>query len=199
MVFRIFGAMEWVLATQNQNKVKEIKAALPPDWKVRTAVEAGIVEELPETGSTLEENAVQKATFLQQTVGGMALSDDSGLEVLALGGAPGVHSARYAGPQKDDADNRQKLLVDLKGVADRRARFKTVLAWATASEVKTFEGEVWGQILHEERGSGGFGYDALFVPDEGDGRTFAEMSLDEKKALSHRSRALARWREALGL
>ncbi|HAB35875.1 MAG TPA: non-canonical purine NTP pyrophosphatase, RdgB/HAM1 family [Cryomorphaceae bacterium] len=191
--------MEWVLATQNQNKVKEIKAALPPDWTVRTAVEAGILEELPETGATLEENAIQKATYLQTCVGGMALSDDSGLEILALNGAPGVYSARYAGPQKDDHDNRLKVLEELAEVQDRRARFKTVLAWATPDGVRTFEGEVWGQILHEERGQGGFGYDALFVPDEGDGRTFAEMSLDEKKALSHRSRALAKWRLALGI
>lgn len=191
--------MEWVLATQNQNKVKEIKAALPSDWIVRTAVEAGIVKELPETGSTLEENAVQKASYLQAQVGGMALSDDSGLEIVALDGAPGVYSARYAGPQRDDRDNRLKVLDELKGVADRRARFRTILAWATPEGVQIFEGEVWGQILHEERGTGGFGYDALFVPDEGDGRTFAEMTLEEKKSLSHRSRALAKWRLALGV
>jgi XTP/dITP diphosphohydrolase len=191
--------MEWVLATQNQNKVKEIKAALPSDWMVRTAVEAGIVEELPETGTTLEENAVQKATYLQTHLGGMALSDDSGLEIVALEGAPGVYSARYAGPQRDDRDNRLKVLDELEGVADRRARFRTILAWATPEGVQIFEGEVWGQILHEERGTGGFGYDALFVPDEGDGRTFAEMTLEEKKSLSHRSRALAKWRLALGV
>ncbi|MFM1884131.1 MAG: hypothetical protein RL168_315 [Bacteroidota bacterium] len=191
--------MEWVLATQNQNKVKEIKAALPSDWMVRTAVEAGIVEELPENGTTLEENAVQKATYLQTHLGGMALSDDSGLEIVALEGAPGVYSARYAGPQRDDRDNRLKVLDELEGVADRRARFRTILAWATPEGVQIFEGEVWGQILHEERGTGGFGYDALFVPDEGDGRTFAEMTLEEKKSLSHRSRALAKWRLALGV
>ena len=166
---------------------------------VRTAVEAGIVEELPETGSTLEENAVQKATYLQAHVGGMALSDDSGLEIMALDGAPGVYSARYAGPQRDDRDNRLKVLDELEGVADRRARFRTILAWATPEGVQIFEGEVWGHILQEERGTGGFGYDALFVPDEGDGRTFAEMSLEEKKSLSHRSRALAKWRLALGV
>ena len=189
--------MKLVLATQNPNKVKEIQAVLPSTWSVTTALEAGITEELPETGDTLDANAREKAAFLQEYTGGFALSDDSGLEVDALDGAPGVYSARYGGPEKDDALNRAALLRAMDGQTQRSARFRTVMAWATPTGMTTYEGVVEGTLLTAERGTGGFGYDALFVPIDGDGRTFAEMSVDEKKAMSHRSRALRAWMENL--
>ena len=189
--------MKLVLATQNPNKVKEIQAVLPSTWSVTTALEAGITEELPETGDTLDANAREKAAFLQEYTGGFALSDDSGLEVDALDGAPGVYSARYGGPEKDDALNRAALLRAMDGQTQRSARFRTVMAWATPTGMTTYEGVVEGTLLTAERGTGGFGYDALFVPIDGDGRTFAEMSVDEKKAMSHRSRALRAWMEDL--
>jgi len=189
--------MKLVLATQNPNKVKEIQAVLPSTWSVTTALEAGITEELPETGDTLDANAREKAAFLQEYTGGFALSDDSGLEVDALDGAPGVYSARYGGPEKDDALNRAALLRAMDGQTQRSARFRTVMAWATPTGMTTYEGVVEGTLLTAERGNGGFGYDALFVPIDGDGRTFAEMSVDEKKAMSHRSRALRAWMEDL--
>ena len=189
--------MKLVLATQNPNKVKEIQAVLPSTWSVTTALEAGITEELPETGDTLDANAREKAAFLQEYTGGFALSDDSGLEVDALDGAPGVYSARYGGPEKDDALNRAALLRAMDGQTQRSARFRTVMAWATPTGMTTYEGVVEGTLLTAERGTGGFGYDALFVPIDGDGRTFAEMSVDEKKAMSHRSRALRAWIEDL--
>jgi len=189
--------MKLVLATQNPNKVKEIQAVLPSTWSVTTALEAGITEELPETGDTLDANAREKAAFLQEYTGGFALSDDSGLEVDALDGAPGVYSARYGGPEKDDALNRAALLRAMDGQTQRSARFRTVMAWATPTGMTTYEGVVEGTLLTAERGTGGFGYDALFVPIDGDGRTFAEMSVDEKKSMSHRSRALRAWMEDL--
>jgi len=189
--------MKLVLATQNPNKVKEIQAVLPSTWSVTTALEAGITEELPETGDTLDANAREKAAFLQEYTGGFALSDDSGLEVDALDGAPGVYSARYGGPEKDDALNRAALLRAMDGQTQRSARFRTVMAWATPTGMTTYEGVVEGTLLTAERGTGGFEYDALFVPIDGDGRTFAEMSVDEKKAMSHRSRALRAWMEDL--
>ena len=189
--------MKLVLATQNPNKVKEIQAVLPSTWSVTTALEAGITEELPETGDTLDANAREKAAFLQEYTGGFALSDDSGLEVDALDGAPGVYSARYGGPEKEDALNRAALLRAMDGQTQRSARFRTVMAWATPTGMTTYEGVVEGTLLTAERGTGGFGYDALFVPIDGDGRTFAEMSVDEKKAMSHRSRALRAWMEDL--
>ena len=189
--------MKIVLATKNPNKVKEIHAALPAGWEALTATEVGIIEELPETGTTLEANALQKARFLRAAGHGFVLSDDSGLSVVALDGAPGVHSARYASEQKDDAANRAKLIQSLEGQEDRRACFQTVMAYITPKGEYTFYGEVWGHILTEERGNGGFGYDALFVPEEGDGRTFAQMTLEEKKAMSHRTRALKAWIAAI--
>jgi len=149
--------MKLVLATQNPNKVKEIQAVLPSTWSVTTALEAGITEELPETGDTLDANAREKAAFLQEYTGGFALSDDSGLEVDALDGAPGVYSARYGGPEKDDALNRAALLRAMDGQTQRSARFRTVMAWATPTGMTTYEGVVEGTLLTAERGTGGFG------------------------------------------
>jgi XTP/dITP diphosphohydrolase len=189
--------MNIVLATQNPHKVAEIRAVLPATWKVWLPSDFGLTAELREDGRTLEANAEQKARFLWEHTGMPSLADDSGLEVEALAGAPGVDSAHYAGPERSDSANRSKLLGALHGVENRRARFKTVLAWATDDGVALFEGTVEGQLGECERGTHGFGYDALFIPLEGDGRSFAEMSAEEKSAISHRSRAVAAWRARL--
>lgn len=186
-----------ILATQNRHKIEELQAVLPEGWRVRTADDEGIRGELPEDGRTLEANATQKALFLWKRSQVPSLADDSGLEVEALAGAPGVDSAMYAGPERSDSANRIKLLEQLEGARDRKARFRTVLAWATLDGVQLFEGVVHGQITRHERGTNGFGYDSVFVPDDGDGRTFAEMSPAEKVALSHRSRAVQAWLRAL--
>lgn len=147
---------------------------------------APVVEE---DAPDLQGNARKKALALHEHTGLPALADDTGLEVTALGGAPGVHSARYAGAEADDAANRARLVDELAGADDRSAQFRTVVAFAEEGRVRYFEGVCRGRIIEEERGSGGFGYDALFVP-EGRGRTFAEMSDAEKNAISHRGRAL---------
>jgi XTP/dITP diphosphohydrolase len=182
-----------ILATQNAHKLEELRSVLPEGWEVQTAFDAGIRGELPETGSTLEENATQKAKYLWDHCGISSLADDSGLEVPVLDGAPGVYSAMYAGPERSDRANRSLLLANLVGATDRAARFRTVLAWATAEGIQLYEGVVYGQIAHDERGAYGFGYDRIFIPNDGDGRTFAEMLPEEKVAMSHRSRAVRAW------
>lgn len=186
-----------ILATQNRHKIEEFQAVLPAGWDVRSAFEEGIRGELPEDGRTLEDNATQKALFLWSHVQVPSLADDSGLEVDALFGEPGVDSAIYAGPERSDSENRNKLLLLMDGKVNRMARFRTVLAWATVAGVQLFEGVVNGQITLKERGTNGFGYDSVFVPDGGDGRTFAEMSPEEKIALSHRSSAVQAWLKEL--
>lgn len=182
-----------ILATQNAHKLEELRSVLPEGWEVQTAFDAGIRGELPETGSTLEENATQKAKYLWDHCGISSLADDSGLEVPVLDGAPGVYSAMYAGPERSDRANRSLLLANLVGATDRAARFRTVLAWATAEGIQLYEGVVYGQIAHGEHGEYGFGYDRIFIPNDGDGRTFAEMLPEEKVAISHRSRAVRAW------
>jgi XTP/dITP diphosphohydrolase len=178
-----------VCASANPDKVAEIAAILG------SAVELGPrppdVPEVVEDADTLEGNARLKATAVAVAAGRPALADDTGLEVAALGGAPGVHAARYAGDDATYADNRAKLLGALAGAADRRARFRTVamVVWPDGGEVVA-EGVCDGTIAEHERGERGFGYDPLFVPAEGDGRTFAEMTDEEKHGLSHRGRAL---------
>jgi XTP/dITP diphosphohydrolase len=177
-----------VLAT---GKVAELAARLDGlGVALVSAADVAGAPEVEETEDTLQGNAALKATALHAHAGLPALADDTGLLVRALGGAPGVYSARYAGPEADDAANRARLLADLDGVEDRAARFETVLALATDAGVRLFTGVCHGRITTEEHGAGGFGYDALFVPDDGDGRTFAEMTRDEKGRISHRGRAL---------
>jgi XTP/dITP diphosphohydrolase len=183
--------MRLILATRNPGKVAEMQHRLRR-LGVRP-VSASEVEGAPEVDEdrpTLRGNAEKKALALFEHTGEPALADDTGLELDALGGAPGVYSARYAGPDADAAANRQRLLAEMEAHDDRRARFRTVLAYADASGVHHFDGVCEGTILREERGEEGFGYDALFVPEDGDGRTFAEMSQEEKDAISHRGRAL---------
>jgi len=183
-----------VLATANPDKVAEIAAILGASGEIELLPRPPAVPDVEETGETLLANARLKAVALVEATGLPAVADDTGLEVEALGGAPGVYSARFAGKDATYADNVARLLADLaaapgKGGA-RRARFATVAlaAFPDGREVWV-EGSVGGRIALEERGTGGFGYDPVFVPDEGDGRTFAELSAEEKHAVSHRGRA----------
>ncbi|MGH9129346.1 MAG: RdgB/HAM1 family non-canonical purine NTP pyrophosphatase [Acidimicrobiales bacterium] len=182
--------MRLVLATANPHKAAEIAAILGAVAGVSLVPRPFDVADVEETGETLEDNARLKARALADATGEPAVADDTGLEVMALGGAPGVFSARYAGERATYADNVAKLLRALAGVTDRRARFRTValVAWPDGRELVA-QGSVEGTICDRPRGGGGFGYDPLFVPPGGDGRTFAEMSLEEKEALSHRGRA----------
>lgn len=189
--------MKLVLASQNPHKIRELRSVLPQHWELLTPSHLGIAGELPEDGSTLHENAQQKSEFLWRASGLPSLADDSGLEVDFLDGLPGVHSAYFAGPQKSDSDNRAKLLVQMQSAVVRKARFRTVLAWTTQAGTSLYLGQVEGEITLAERGSQGFGYDSLFVPSEGDGRTFAEMQEVEKSLVSHRSRAVAAWLKVL--
>ncbi len=181
--------LKLVCASANPDKVAEIAAILGPD--VELAPRPSDVPEVVEDADTLEGNARLKATAIATATGRPALADDTGLEVAALGGAPGVYAARYAGPGATYADNRAKLLAELAGHGDRSARFRTVVVvvWPDWSELAA-EGVCDGTIAEEERGDRGFGYDPVFVPADGDGRTFAEMTDAEKNALSHRARAL---------
>ncbi|HET9505610.1 MAG TPA: RdgB/HAM1 family non-canonical purine NTP pyrophosphatase [Hymenobacter sp.] len=183
--------MRLCFASNNAHKLDEIKRLLPTAVQLLSLADIGCHEELPETQPTLEGNARQKAQYVFDNYGVSCFADDTGLEVDALGGAPGVYSARYAGPQRESADNVAKLLHELATQPDRRARFRTVVALVLPSgEVREFSGEVGGTIAGQPVGSRGFGYDPVFVPTEGDGRTFAEMTLDEKNLLSHRARAV---------
>jgi XTP/dITP diphosphohydrolase len=179
-----------MLATGNPHKAREL-AALLSDWSVdlRTANDINRPPTVVEDAATLEGNARKKAVEWFEAVDVAVLADDTGLEVDALDGRPGVHSARFAGPAADDAANRAVLLAALEGEADRTAQFRTVLAFNDGTTVRLFEGVCRGRILTEERGTHGFGYDALFVP-EGHERTFAELPPDEKNRISHRGRAL---------
>ena len=179
--------MRLVLASANKDKAAEIAAILSGHELLPRPDD---VPDVDETGSTLEENARLKAVALVEATGEAAVADDTGLEVAALDGAPGVYSARYAGEGATYADNVAKLLAALEGVDDRRARFRTVaLARFPDGREVIAEGVVDGTIATAARGDAGFGYDPLFVPDGGDGRTFAEMTAEEKHAASHRGRA----------
>ena len=187
--------MRLVLATANPDKAREIADALAGFELVARPAE---VPDVDETADTLEGNARLKAQALCRATGEAAVADDTGLEVEALAGRPGVFSSRFAGPQATYADNVAKLLADLDGVADRRARFRTIalVAFPDGREVLA-EGTVNGHIATSARGEHGFGYDPVFVPDEDDGRTFAEMTLAEKQAVSHRGRAFRALAQAL--
>ncbi len=185
--------MRLCFASNNAHKLDEIRLLLPAGLELLSLADIGCAEELPETQETLEGNARQKARYVWEHYGVPCFADDTGLEVNALAGAPGVYSARYAGPQRRAEDNVARLLQELSGHADRTAQFRTVVALVGLNPTEElFAGAVQGHIAPEVRGGGGFGYDPVFVPEEGDGRTFAEMSLAEKNGLSHRARAVAR-------
>jgi len=184
-----------VVATKNPDKIPEIEAVLAavlPDLEI---VRDADFPDVDETGATLEENALLKAHSAARATGHPAIGDDTGLEVDALGGRPGVHTARFAGPDATYADNREKLLADLEGTSDRSARFRTAVAFVTPDGYEAVvAGSVEGRITESERGSGGFGYDPVF---EVDGETFSEMGEDLKNRISHRARALAALGEVL--
>ncbi|MDE5959666.1 MAG: RdgB/HAM1 family non-canonical purine NTP pyrophosphatase [Muribaculaceae bacterium] len=188
-----------VFATNNAHKLQEIRQILGDGAKVMSLEDIGCRDDIPETADTLEGNAEIKARWVAEKYGAdMVFADDTGLEVAALGGAPGVYSARYAGPGHDSAANMARLLREMDGVADRSARFRTVIALVRGAELTLLEGVVNGTIATEPHGTDGFGYDPVFVP-EGHSVTFAQMSADEKNAISHRGRAMARLLEVLSI
>lgn len=180
-----------VFATNNAHKLAEVRAMIGEDFEILSLNDIGCHADIPETADTLQGNAVMKARFVRDNYGLDCFADDSGLEVEALGGAPGVHSARYATDGHDHRANIAKLLREMDGQGDRRARFRTVIALMTDAGTLCFEGEVRGEIMTEEHGTNGFGYDPVFRP-EGHEETFAEMTDDEKNAISHRARAVAK-------
>lgn len=181
--------MTIIFATNNAHKLAEVQAVLGEGFELLTPRDCGITEEIPEEQPTLEGNASQKAHYLFDRTGRDCFADDTGLEVEALGGAPGVHSARYATDSHDFAANNRLLLENLAGKENRRARFRTVISLILGGEEHLFEGIVEGRIIEQESGHQGFGYDPLFIPD-GYGKTFAQMTTDEKNAVSHRARAV---------
>lgn len=179
-----------VFATNNPNKLREIREILGSRFKVVSLAEIGCHDDIPETGSTLEANALQKAQYIHDHYGLDCFADDTGLEVDALGGAPGVHSARYAeGTDHDSEANMQRLLRELAGHDDRQAHFRTVIALIMDGQTHLFEGRVDGRIDTERHGQGGFGYDPLFIPD-GYNDSFAVLGEETKNRISHRARAV---------
>jgi XTP/dITP diphosphohydrolase len=182
--------MDLIFATNNRHKIIEISSLLDPGTKLAGLADVNINEDILEEGETLQENALFKARFVHLRTGLNVFADDTGLEVEALGGAPGVHSARFAGEDKDSSANIDKLLLMLEGVKNRNARFRTVIALIYEESEYLFEGTVNGKIIFERKGDEGFGYDPVFLAD-GHSLTFAEMPLSEKNMISHRARAFA--------
>jgi len=178
-----------IIATNNRHKLEEIQAVLRDGISLKTLGDIGCTEELPEEKDTIEGNSLQKADYVYKNYHVDCFADDSGLEVEALNGAPGVHSAYYGGPQRSHADNNNLLLKNLEDKSSRKARFKTIITLILDGNVHTFEGLVNGEILRAPKGDGGFGYDPLFQP-EGYSKSLAEMSMDEKNEISHRAVAV---------
>lgn len=181
--------MKLVFASNNKNKIKEIQQALPSGIEILSLQDIGCEVDIPETADTIEGNADLKADYIKRHYGYNCFADDSGLLVDALNGAPGVYSARYAGEQKDDQLNMNKLLEDLKGEANRQAQFKTAITLHYNGQTHRFIGVVEGTITQTPCGSGGFGYDPVFIP-KGMHKTFAQVDLIEKNAISHRGKAV---------
>lgn len=185
-----------LFATHNKHKLEEIQAILKDSYQVVGLTEMGITEEIPETAATLEGNARMKADYLFEKLGVDCFADDTGLEVEALNGAPGVYSARYAGEHCSFSDNVEKILKTLQGVENRKAQFRTAICLILNGERYFFEGVVKGRLIETSRGEKGFGYDPIFVPD-GFSETFAEMPLDLKNRISHRGLAVQKLVEFL--
>lgn len=183
-------SLKIVFATHNEHKYREVAALMPKGVELLNLTHIGCYEDIPETADTIEGNALLKAQFVLEHYQVACFADDTGLEVKALNGAPGVYSARYAGPAKNDYENINKLLNELKNVQDREARFKTVIAYCTPTSDEMFTGICEGFILEETIGEHGFGYDPVFQP-KGYSLSFAEMELEEKSAISHRGKAIA--------
>ncbi|HCT94939.1 MAG: non-canonical purine NTP pyrophosphatase, RdgB/HAM1 family [Bacteroidetes bacterium GWE2_39_28] len=188
--------MEIIFATSNRHKLSEAKGIIGKEVLLITPADLGIIESIPEDAPTLEENALFKARYLWERTGRDVFADDTGLEVEALNGAPGVMSARYASEDCDSGKNMQKLLKELKGISNRKARFRTVVALILNGDTHLFEGVVNGTILEGLSGTGGFGYDPLFLPD-GYTKTLAELSYEEKNLISHRGIAMRKLSEFL--
>lgn len=178
-----------VFATNNKNKLQEIRAIAGGEYNILSLSEIGCHDDIPETAATIEGNAMLKARWVKDKYGYDCFADDTGLQVEALNGEPGVYSARYAGEPSDSEKNIDKLLANLRDAENRKASFVTCIALVTGSEEHIFYGEISGKIIRERRGSSGFGYDSVFVP-EGYEETFAEMGEEEKNKISHRARAV---------
>jgi XTP/dITP diphosphohydrolase len=181
--------MQLVFASNNKNKIKEIQALVPDTIQIISLEDIGCTEDIPETADTIEGNAILKANYITSNYGYNCFADDTGLEVDALNGAPGVYSARYAGEQKDANDNMDKLLSELKDTTNRNANFKTVICLNLNGTQQLFTGIITGTIIDEKIGTNGFGYDPIFIA-EGHQKTFAELSLEEKATISHRGIAV---------
>jgi len=188
--------MKLCFATNNAHKLEEVQALLGDSFTLTTLKEIGCTEEIPETHDTIPENSYEKAEFVWNNYAVNCFADDSGLEVEALNGEPGVHSAYYAGPQRNAEDNMNLLLQKLAGQENLNARFVAVITLVLDGRYYQFDGEIKGKISMEKRGTNGFGYNPVFVP-EGHDRTFAEMSMQEKGELSHRARAFAKLEQFL--
>lgn len=194
--FIISGMRKICFASNNPKKLEEIRKVLEGKLEILSLEELGCKEELEETGETLLENAFQKARYVHKKYGIDCFADDTGLEVDALQGAPGVYSGRFAGEPRSDERNVDLLLSKMQGKDKRQARFKTVIALIVGGEEHSFEGEVIGNIATSKTGLGGFGYDPVFVP-EGYDRSFAELSMEEKNSISHRGKAVRKLTEFL--
>ncbi len=181
-----------VLATRNRGKVKELSSLLPSDTKLLSLEDIGFMEEIEEPFFTFEENAIKKAIEVSKWASLPTIADDSGLVVPALGGAPGVHSARYAGDKVSSDMHIQKLLEEMKSIENREAYFVSVVAWVVEDQVKTYKGKCYGRIASQIQGSGGFGYDPVFIPD-GYASTFGELDSSIKNSLSHRAEAIRKF------
>lgn len=183
--------MKLVFATNNKHKLAELQAILGNHFQLLSLTDIGCNEEIPEEQPTLEGNARQKALYVFEKYNIPCFADDTGLEIEALNGAPGVYSARYAGENKNSDANMDKVLAEMTKIKNRNARFRTVISYISDGNEKQFEGVVKGKILTEKRGNSGFGYDPIFQPDGFD-LTFAEMKLEDKNKISHRGRAVAK-------
>ncbi len=181
--------MKICFATNNKKKIAEVKAALGSAFEILSLEDIGCFEELPETGDTLEHNAFEKATYVKENYDVDCFADDTGLEVEALNGSPGVYSGRFAGEPRSDERNIDLLLEKLDGKENRKARFRTVIALLVEGKEYTFEGVAEGEILKKRSGLGGFGYDPVFKP-KNYNLTFAELSMEEKNEISHRGKAV---------
>lgn len=188
--------MKLLFATKNSNKLKEIRAFAGRNIEISGLDAIGFNDEIPEDEPTIEGNASFKSWYVFKRTGKNCFADDTGLEIEALDGKPGVHSARYGGIGKDNNANIRKVLSELKNIANRKARFRTVISLIIDGKEKLFEGTVYGEIINEPKGNKGFGYDPIFVP-EGYDKTFAEMSLEEKNHISHRTAAVKKLIEYL--
>lgn len=181
--------MKLVFASNNQNKIKEIQLLLPHSIQILSLEDIGCFEDIPETADTIEGNAILKANYVTEKYGHNCFADDTGLEVEALNGKPGVYSARYAGEQKNTNDNMDKLLLNLKDESNRSSQFKTVIALNLNGKQTLFTGIIKGKVIKEKIGTNGFGYDPIFVAD-GYTKTFAELTIEEKSKISHRGLAV---------